>query len=113
MTAVDAIQLGVFKVGEKPLPLVVPLRLPDGTAIDVSGYSVKFQFKELDGEVQTRDGDVEDGPTGKVKYTWVGGDLSEEGQYTAEFWAGNTDRLLASPNIIFTVQDPVGPAPAI
>ncbi len=113
MIDLESIQLGVYTVGEKPLPLTYPFQDNTGAPIDLTGYTARFQFKELNGSVQTRNATVSAPAVGEVTYTWTAGDLGASGQYEAEFWVGNTDRLLASVPIVFTVRESVGSAPSI
>jgi len=66
--------------------LEATLKYSDGTAIDLTGATVKFYMAKPDGTVVINaTATIVDAVNGKVRYEWQQGDLSEEGRYHAEF----------------------------
>jgi hypothetical protein len=106
--AVAPLCCGPFLAGEVPDPIAYRFLQADGSAIDVSGYTVSFCWAERWGGAAARVGQVTDGPAGEVTYTWQPGDLASPGQYTALFWATDPDSAprYASVPIRFDVAFP-------
>lgn len=102
-----------YIVGEKPSPLEYQFLDSNGTAINITGFTAKFQYQERDGAVFVQNATVSDGPNGKARYTFTGNEFTTAGHYRAEFWVGNGTNRYASTDINFTVALPVGTAPSI
>lgn len=102
-----------YVVGEKPSPLVYQFLDANGAAINITGYTAKFQYQERDGAAVVASATISDGPNGKAQYTFTGNEFTTAGHYRAQFWAGNGTNRYASVDIIFDVALPVGTAPSI
>lgn len=111
--ASSSITIGPYVVGEKPPPLVYSFKDASGVAINLTGYSVRFQVQRTDATAAVFNGTLSDGPAGTVSYTWTGTEFTTAGKYWAEFWAGNGVNRYASLRLEFTVRAAVGTAPAI
>lgn len=105
--------IGPFVVGEKPAPLIYTYADAAGQPIDLTGYTVKFSYREHFGSYTTVDAVLLDGPTGQVQYVWAGTEFPTAGHYTAQFWVGNGSNRFASIYLTFDVASPVGLVPAI
>lgn len=104
---------GPYVIGSKPAPLVYQFLDDTGTAINLTGYTVKFNYQERFGAAVAANGAVSDAVNGKVSYTFTGNEFATAGHYRAEFWAGNGTSRYVSPDILFDVALPVGTAPSI
>jgi hypothetical protein len=102
-----------YVIGEKSSPLTYQFQDSGGAAIDITGYTAKFQYQEHDGSATVVSATVTDGPNGKVTYIWTGSEFTTAGRYRAQFWAGNGTNRFASTDILFEVALPVGPVPSI
>jgi hypothetical protein len=102
-----------FVIGEKPSPLDYRFLDANGTPINITGFTVKFNYQEHDGVAVSANGSVADGPDGKARYIFTGNEFTTAGHYRAEFWAGNATNRYASVEINFDVSVPVGPVPSI
>lgn len=107
------INIGPYVMGEKPAPLTYQFLDSTGAAIDLSGYTTKFQWQEHDGPASSANAAVSEAASGKVTYTFAGTEFLTAGTYRAQFWAGNGTNRYASVDIEFTVAVPVGTVPAI
>jgi hypothetical protein len=108
-----SVTIGPYVVGEKPAPLEYAFLDASGTAINITGWSVRFQCVERFGTPFSGNGVVSDGPNGKAQYVFTGAEFPTPGQYRAEFWVGNGTNRYASIDIKFDVQAPVTTAPSI
>lgn len=110
----DIVIIGPYTVGEKPAPLVYQFLDHTGAAVDLTGYTAKFQFHRSDSAAVTvRDAVVTEPSLGKVTYTWTGMEFITPGKWWFEFWVGNTVNLLASKRLDASVRAPVGAPPSI
>jgi hypothetical protein len=101
---VAAIDLGEFVVGERPDPLEHTFKNYAGGAINLTGYSAKWQYAEQHGSGVEAAASVSDGPGGKATYTWTAAEFGQPGHYTGFMWAGNGTQRYASPPITWTVR---------
>ena len=84
------INIGIYKVGEIPAPIVVTLEDSDEVALNLSGYTAKWVYRRADGTSVTNAASlVSGGTTGQTTYTWADDDFEEPGNYEGEMWAGN------------------------
>jgi hypothetical protein len=110
-----SVQIGPYTVGEKPVPLVYQFQDSNGAAIDLTGYTVKFEVREsLAGAPSILNGAlVAPATNGNVQYTWTGTEFPTPGHYRARFWTGNAAQRFSSVLITFDVADAEGPVPVI
>ena len=91
-----------IKKGDLLPELEVTFKYSDGTAVDLTGATVKFFMKPATGgEVKINaDAVVVDAAAGRVKYTWAGTDTDTGGKFKAEFQATytSTSKKLTAPN---------------
>lgn len=114
------INIGPFVVGEIPAALEYQFQDANGAAINLTGYTAKFQWGRKDNSVMFADGVTEnatiasDPATGKVTYSWDGDEFKLPGKYVGMFWVGNggTSKF-ASILITWTVCLSVDTPPAI
>jgi hypothetical protein len=102
-----------FVIGEKPSPLEYQFLDALGAAINLTGFTAKFNYQEQYGAATSANATVSDAVNGKVTYVWTGAEFTTAGRYTAYFWAGNGTNRYASVKVEFTVALPVGPTPNI
>ena len=110
--------IGPYVTGERPVPLEYQFQNSDGSARDITGYAVRFVFREQEtapAAATTRNGLLSATPTdGKVTYVWQGDEFGTPGHYRAQFWVGNGGTLkFASVLITWDVSAAVGPVPVI
>lgn len=107
--------IGPFVVGEIPAPLYYDFQDSNGLDLDLTGYTIKYMFREYMSSVAvTKNASLVGGvPKGRVQYVWDGTELVGPGHYLSEFWAGNGVQRFASLLILFDVRISVGPVPAI
>lgn len=108
-----SLTIGPYTMGEKPSPLSYKFQDASGTAINLTGFSAKFNYQEHDGAATSADAILADGPTGTVTYVFTGNEFATPGHYKAQFWAGNGTNRYASVTIEFDVAAAVGPVPSI
>lgn len=108
-----SVSIGPFVVGEKPIPLQYTFQDSNGTALDLTGYTVKFVYHEQFGPSTTANATLANAAGGIVQYVWLGSEFPTPGHYRARFWAGNGAQRFASVLITFDVADPEGPVPNI
>lgn len=79
-------KLPTFVKGEYGFDISFALTEDDGTAIDLTGKTVKFQTKNLNSTVKKIDGTctIVDAAKGTCKYTVQSTDMNEVGIYEAE-----------------------------
>lgn len=102
-------RIGPYTKGEIPAPLQVTFTDENGTALDLTGYSLTFRLTRVDAAVVTPAGTAEfTSPSGGVaRYTFAAGDLATAGLYRAQFWAsiaGGSPRKYASDIFEFFVE---------
>lgn len=109
--------IGPFVVGEKPNILEYTFLDSNGNPIDLSGYTVKFvyreQFQSQTDAVTAAGALVTPATGGKVSYTWTGNELTTPGKYFGEFWVGNNAQRYCSYLIAWLVRTQVGTVPNI
>jgi hypothetical protein len=110
-----SVQIGTYTVGEKPVPLVYQFQDSNGIAIDLTGYTVKFEVRESLGAAPTilNATLVAPATNGSVQYVWTGTEFPTPGHYRARFWVGNASQRFSSVLITFDVADAEGPVPVI
>lgn len=109
-----SVEIGPFVVGEKPAQLVYQFQDYNGAPIDLTGYTVQFNWRELfDAAPQSAAGTLVNAALGEVGYLWTGGEFAYPGHYSGQFWVGNNLLRFASNLITFDVATAVAPAPAI
>lgn len=77
-----------MKRGDTRPELQVTLKDGTGTAVNVTGTTIKFSMKnKLTGQLKINEGTVTivTAASGVVKYTWVAADTDTVGEYEAEF----------------------------
>jgi hypothetical protein len=107
---------GQYTKGEKPAPLQYQYLDANGTALPITGYTVKALLRELAADpstTQTLNGSVADGPNGIAQYTWTGNEWTTPGKWLMEFWAGNGTQRFASVIITMDVAISIGSPPNI
>lgn len=105
-----------YTVGEIPAPVLYTFLDSSGTAINLTGFSVKFQYQpitENGSTVVIREGNLVSPLAGQVEYLWVADDFATEGRYRGQFWVGNLTNRYASPVIYYRIVPGVGTVPNI
>lgn len=106
--------IGPFVIGEKPAPLRYQYLDSSGAPLVITGYAVRFLFREEYGVVITRNGNlINAGAEGIVEYLWIGDEFPTPGHYLAELWVGNGTNRFASVKIEWDARPALGPVPAI
>lgn len=109
-----SVAIGPYVVGEKPNALTYQFQDANGAALDLTGYTIKFEMHEQFGATTTYSAAITGLATnGTVQYTWVGTEFPTPGHYRARFWAGNSTQRYASVLITFDVADSEGPVPNV
>jgi BppU N-terminal domain len=108
-------QIGPYKAGEIPAPIVVTFKDSAGQPLQLTGYTALWVFQhEEDTPVERTASLYTDGTDGKIVYTWQDGDMALSGNYQAEAWVGNNANRFASVTYVYTVEDAVAnPIPNI
>lgn len=104
-----------YVMGEKPSPLIYQFLDANGVAINITAWTVKFNYQERDGVAVTGAGvtSISDGPNGKAMYTFSGAEFTTAGHYRAAFIVGNGTNRYESVEINFDVSVGVGTMPSI
>lgn len=102
-----------YVMGEKPSPLEYQFQDASGVAINITGFTAKFQYQEHDGAPTVASATVPTGTDGKARYTFLGTEFTTAGRYRAEFIVGNGTNRYVSTDIRFNVAVPVGTMPNI
>lgn len=108
-------RIGPYTQGEKPEPLVLSIKDASGAAIDLTGFSAKFQIEAVDGAVAGLGAGTASLPspaTGITQYAWAAADLATAGLYRGQMWVGNGSRRYASELFEWFVRDATD-APAV
>jgi hypothetical protein len=109
----DYTTLGPYISGEIPEPWVHQFADADGTAIDITGYSVRVTYRLYSStgySTQTvRNGTLSDSTAGKAGYTWVSGDFDAAGTLHGELTIGNGSNRYAR-SFVCPVRSPAGGA---
>lgn len=114
MSTSPQVVIGPFVVGEKPAPLIYTFQDSNGNALDITGYTAKFHYKEQNGSyVEQAATLVNPTTSGQVQYQWTGVEFPTPGHYLAEFWVGNLTQRFASWLIEFDVRAAIGVVPNI
>lgn len=102
-----------YVIGEKPSPLEYQFLDSNGAAINITGFTAKFNYQEHDGIAVSANATISDGPGGKARYTFLGTEFATAGHYRAAFIVGNGTNRYESVEINFDVSIGVGPMPSI
>lgn len=108
-----SVTIGPYVVGEKPPALAYSFLDSGGAAINLTGYTAKFNVREKYGTATQYNASVTTPLSGTVTYAWTGAEFPTAGEYQAEFWAGNGTNRFDSILIKFEVRLPVGAVPSI
>lgn len=81
--------------GDTTDPLEVTLKSDDGTAIDLTGATVRFEMVPVGGDSLTfsATATIDDATAGEVTYEWADGDTDDAGYYNGRFvvdYSGDT-----------------------
>ena len=91
-----------FTIKENDLLPVIQATITDsdGTAVDLSGGTVKFLMLDQDNtlKVDAAGSFVTDGSDGQVQYAWSGTDTDTAGGYRAEFEITISGKIVTAPN---------------
>lgn len=110
------VEIGPYVVGEIPPPLEYTFLDANGVAINLTGFTVRFQRAEIDGgfaNAVTVNGALSDAVNGKVTYSWIATDFSYPGRYGGMFFVGNGTNRFASWLITWTTCASVDVPPSI
>jgi hypothetical protein len=110
------IEIGPYVVGEIPIPLEYTFTDSNGVAINLTGFTARFQRGEIDGtftNAVTVNATITDAVNGKVTYTWTAADFAQPGRYGGMFFVGNGTNRYASWLITWTTCASVNTPPAI
>lgn len=111
------VEIGPYVVGEIPPPLEYTFLDASGLAINLTGYTVRFQQAEMHGggfvDPSTVVATLADAVAGRVTYAWVNGDFAQPGRYGGMFFVGNGTNRYASWLITWTVCASVDTPPSI
>ena len=111
------VEIGPYVVGEIPPPLEYTFLDANGVAINLTGFTVRFQRAEIAGGVfmnpTTLNGALADAVNGKVTYTWTAADFPHPGKYGGMFFVGNGTNRYASWLITWTTCASVDVPPSI
>ena len=107
------ITIGPYTAGEIPPPVVYQFLNSAGTAITLTGYTVKFLYRVGSATAVTRDATLDNGATGTVSYTWVVADLATAGNVTGEFVVGNATNRYGSERLSWVILEPVTTYPSV
>ena len=105
--------LGVFAAGEVPFPLEHTYKDANGTAIDMTGWSVSVTAEGPEDTGSYGAGTVvfTDEAGGVAEYTWAATDFIDVGKYTMLLWAEDGTNRLASDLFVWEVYDGPGDTP--
>lgn len=112
------LQIGPYVVGEIPAPLEYQFLDADGTPINLTGYTAKFQWGRASRTEMFVDGvtvaaTVTDAVAGKVTRTWDGTEFLIQGDYAGMFFVGNGTNRFASLLLEWSTCLAIGPVPNI
>lgn len=110
------VEIGPYVVGEIPPPLEYTFLDSAGVAINLTGFTVRFQRALIDGgftNAVTLVGALSDAPNGKVTYVWTAADFLSPGRYGGMFFVGNGSNRYASWLITWTTCASVDTPPNI
>lgn len=110
------VEIGPYVVGEIPPPLEYTFLDSAGVAINLTGFTAKFQRAEIVGTFVnpvTLNATVTDAVNGKVTYTWTAADFPSPGHYGGMFFVGNGVNRYASWLITWTTCASVDTPPNI
>ena len=90
-----------IKRGDRLPKFTVWLQNPDGSPVVLADEPIRFRMFPVGGKEAKVDGigAIEDGPKGRVSYSWAAGDTDTPGEYNAE-WAVmfGDDKEMTFPN---------------
>lgn len=108
-----SIVIGPFIVGEKPAPLEYQFLDANGAPLDLTGYTAKFVYREVDTVGTTQNASVTDAAAGEVTYIWQGIEFPTSGRYTGYIWVGNGINRFASDTIEWRARTSGAPVPSV
>lgn len=97
------IELGPFSSGEKPGAVTYQFLDSTGTALNLTGFTVKYHYRRYGATAVTRNAVLVTAASGIVGYTPVAADLETAGNYVAEFECGNGTNRYFSDKIVYRV----------
>jgi len=102
--------IGPYAKDEIPAPLQITFKDCDAAAIDLSGYTTKFEIVRIDGG--TDPGNLGEGVStipdeagGITQYQWDANDFLTPGMFRGVMWAANGTLRYASVFFEWTVKD--------
>lgn len=110
------VEIGPYVVGEIPPPLEYTFLDSNGVAINLTGYSVRFQRAEMlnvFANAVTMNANLTDAVNGKVTYNWTAADFPYPGKFVGMFFVGNGISRFASWLITWTTCASVDVPPSI
>lgn len=104
------IELGPYVAGEVPEQLRHTFLDVDGTAIPITGYSVRFSYKVGSGAQVVRTGTLVDAANGVAGYQWIEADTATAGVMRGELTVGNATTVRYSEQFVMLLRTPRGGA---
>ena len=106
----SADEIGPFVAGELPGQIQQTFTDASGTALNLTGYTVRYHYKRHGTTAVTRNGVLVTAASGIVGYTPVAADLNTAGVYSAEFSVTNGTNTYYSDKIVYRVKEALGAA---
>lgn len=104
------IEIGPFTENELPGQLRHTFTDSAGTAINLTGYTVKFHYQRYGADAVSRAGVLVTAASGIVGYTFVAADLNTDGVYKAHWSVTNGTNTYYSDDIVYRVKAALGAA---
>lgn len=103
-------EIGPFTQYELPGQIQETFTDSSGTAINLTGFTVRFHYKRYGATAVTRTGVLVTAASGVVGYTPVAADLNTDGIYKAHFSVTNGTNTYYSDDIVYRVKAALGAA---
>lgn len=100
----DRISLGPYVVGEVPEPWIHQIQDVNGTAVNLTGYTVSVTFTKPDGTVVTRAGALVVAANGTVRVTWQATDFNQAGLLRGRLTVDNGGSHVASTRFVARIR---------